>query len=96
MSWAIISLFSLGAGLFAGAIVSTRQDVMTLATASRKMLLGEHSQIPSLNMFNASDAEILATNIVLYAILAVAYIATLVFFVQARKQGAVVVTSTAD
>ena len=88
MTWTILSLFSLGAALFAGSTLTARNDIVALASASRKTLLADQSPVPSLNMFNASDAEIMAMDIGLHVMLALAYIATLVFFMQARKQGA--------
>lgn len=86
MTLALLSLFSLGAALFFGSAVTSRRDHMTLAVAARKKFLDGGSELPSLNMFNASDLEIMAMNVLLAVILASAYVATLVFFVQARSQ----------
>ena len=88
MTWALLSLFSLAAALFLGSALTARHDIVTLAYAARNTLLAESSQVPSLNMFNAQDFEILMMDIMLHVILVLAYIATLVFFLQARKQGA--------
>ncbi len=87
MTWALLSLFSMAAGLFAGSALTARLDIVTLAYAARKTLLAAPSEIPSMAMFNASEAEIMLMNVALILIMGFAYIASMIFFFQARKQG---------
>jgi ABC-type uncharacterized transport system permease subunit len=87
MTWTILSLFSLGAALFSGSAITSRQDLLALTTTARNTFQQDQIQVPSFYAFDAPDTVITIVSVLLYLVLASAYIATLVFFVQARKQG---------
>ena len=87
MSWALVTLFTMGAALFFGSAISARLDYVTMANHARDTLAAGNAGLPTLNMFAAPGATVVGMDVALYVILALAYLATMVFFFQARKQG---------
>jgi hypothetical protein len=96
MTGAILSLFSLSTVLFSWSIITARQDLLALMSAARQSLLSEQVQVPAFYAFGAPDTVITAVTTALYVILASAYVATLVFFLQSRKRGVAQPTAGID
>lgn len=88
MAGAVVGLFSLGSALFCWAAITSRHDLLALARAAHISLQPDKAQVPSFFAFDAPDIVITTVSAVLYVILASAYVATLIFFSQARKRGA--------